>query len=134
MRTRLLTIGVLVGVMLTLCVWAMLWPTPSFAQKATGSTVEEPQSASPQQPETAQTELRRLLADDPQRAADEFANRTSKEAREAVEILSKEAEELRARLQKVNGALRRLQTVLRALETLEEPPTYTPAVPMPVGR
>ena len=133
MQRRILTIAVCVGVILALAVGATLWPAATFAQKPTESTaIEKPATSKEDHPTKAKTELDRLLAEDPERAAEEFVNRTSAEARDAVEKLSKEAEELRARLQKVKAALGRLQTVLHALETPEEP-AYQPT-PMPVFR
>jgi hypothetical protein len=104
-----------------------LWPVSSFAQKPTDSSTVDELPVRSQQPPPKTSELKQLLSDDPERAAEEFVNKTANEAKEAVEILSKEAEELRVRLQKVKAALRRLQSVQRALETPED---YEP-MPMP---
>ena len=53
--------------------------------------------------------------DDPMAAVDEFLGRNRKEADESIKALAREAETLRARLQKVEAALARWQSVSNAL-------------------
>ena len=127
MKRTILAVVSGLALILVLSAATTLWPVSSFAQKPTDSSTAEKLPVRSQEPAQKPSELKQLLSDDPERAAEEFVNKTANEAREAVEILSNEAEELRIRLQKVKAALRRLQSVQRALETPEE---YEP-VPMP---
>jgi hypothetical protein len=55
-------------------------------------------------------------ADDPMQIVEKFVERNRKEAEESIEKLSKEADALRARLQKVEAALERWKAVQSALE------------------
>lgn len=57
-----------------------------------------------------------LAADDPEKAAQDFAERTRKEADTAIKSLSAEAETLRARLRKVEAGLQRWQALQAALD------------------
>jgi hypothetical protein len=54
--------------------------------------------------------------DDPEKAAQEFVDRTRQEAGTAIKSLSAEAEALRARLKKVEAGLKRWQTLQAALD------------------
>jgi hypothetical protein len=54
--------------------------------------------------------------DDPERAAQDFADRTRKEADAAIKSLTAEAETLRARLRKVEAGLQRWQALQTALD------------------
>ncbi|MBI5758334.1 MAG: hypothetical protein HZA46_07445 [Planctomycetales bacterium] len=62
------------------------------------------------------SKLQRLLADDPERAAEEFVKQTSSDAKQAIEQLRKDAESLRVRLKKTEAALNRLQVIVQAFE------------------
>ena len=97
------------------------------------------------------------IAGDPMEAVDSFLDRNRKEAEDATQALTREAETLRARLQKVEAALARWQAVSAALNQKEisgdshrdprpvevpppsappvsgEPPLPTPAEPPPPG-
>ncbi len=53
---------------------------------------------------------------DPERSAEEFVERTRKEASDAVDALTKERAELRARLAKVEAGLTRYKATLEALK------------------
>jgi hypothetical protein len=55
--------------------------------------------------------------DDPEKGANDFVEKTRKEAAFAVESLRKEAESLRKRLQKVEAALQRWENLLEALQS-----------------
>ena len=59
---------------------------------------------------------------DPEGAAKAFVEKSQKEADEAINALSKEAETLRARLQKVEAGLARWQAVKESLEARPTPP------------
>lgn len=131
MKRTILAIVSGLTLILVLSAATTLWPVSSFAQKPTDSSTTEKQPVPSQEPPPKPSELKQVLSDDPERAAEEFVNKTANEAREAVEILSQEAEELRIRLPKVKAALRRRQSLQRALETPEE---YAPVPMQPPGR
>lgn len=57
----------------------------------------------------------RVTANDPAELVSEFVDRSRKEAERSIAALTKEAEELRARLKKVEAALDRWQSISRAL-------------------
>ena len=110
MRTRILLPGVLVGLVL-----AVIVGEATFAQR---------QKDFP--PDAVKSEF---LGEDPLAAAEQFVEKTSKEVREAVDVLANEAESLRNRLQKIEAAHRRLQSVLRALDAQAE--EHDRLIPMP---
>ena len=66
---------------------------------------------------------------DPEAAANGFVERTTKEADEAVRTLTKEAESLRTRLQKVEAGLSRWKAVKAALESNGGHAAWSPRTP-----
>jgi hypothetical protein len=141
-RRTLLTCLVLPAIVVG-CVVAGHWSRVTFAQKQTvpfagsksqpSDQLEEPFGSPPEPARQAPrlsnpidfaveaapvqvSKLQRLLADDPERAAEEFVKQTSSDAKQAIEQLRKDAETLRVRLKKTEAALNRLQVIVQAFE------------------
>ena len=137
MRTRVLPVCVLLGVALAAFLGGATFgqrPTdlsspdaenePRRLDVATVPTIAPPQAS----PAPTSKGVQGLLGDDPLAAAEQYLEKTSQELSEAVNVLGKEAEALRARLERVEGAHRRLKGALDSL------PPFHPVglVPMPV--
>jgi hypothetical protein len=144
MKRRTLLTCVVLPTIVVGCVVAGHWSRVTFAQKQTvtfGSSKSQPsdqledpfgsplkptlQAPRPSNPiddfadEVAPVQvsnLQRLLANDPERAAEEFVKQTSSDAKQAIEQLRKDAESLRVRLKKTEAALNRLQVIVRAFD------------------
>lgn len=141
MRTRILA-----SCFLTCLALAVIVGGATFAQRPEGSRLERPLQDAPfgasvdtvlrpvpelQSPSS--TGVQGLLGNDPLAAADQFVAKTSKDVKDAVGVLAKEAETLRTRLQKVEAAQHRLQGVLHALEAPADEPERIMPMPMLPG-
>ena len=134
MRTRTFTLWAVLGIALSVGLGVLLLPIASFAQRPAEASLVQPtnETVQPGSQKSSPTDLQALLSDDAEQAAEEVVKRTSKDASDAVAALNKEAESLRARLQKVEAAIGRLDGVLQALEAQQPQPTPFGSVPMPV--
>ena len=124
MRSRVLPLCLLLGLTL-----AAFLGGATFGQKPTDFPPDTKNAARPPaldttsilgtrqtQPAPTSKGVPGLLGDDPLAAAEKYLEKTSQEVAEAIEVLGKEADALRTRLEKVEAAHRRLNGVLGGLQ------------------